>query len=240
MDDYPGQNQPPVTPPPPAYQAPAPTYQPPVAAPPQAYAPQPGAPVAAPPKKKKTWLWILLGLLALGLVGCGLLTILGFSLFSAASGPADSIEALNQAALDGDSAAFEKYFDADSVSTAAYADFLDYVRSSEDFAALVEQVGEDEAERMLTEEILTEESFVEEMSGEFDITSLEDGQVPFPEYTVTSTSIDNNTAELTIVTVEDGEEVTYVLGMVKETVNGEDVWRVKEIKNIADMLEEEL
>lgn len=239
MDDYPGQNQPPVTPPPPAYQAPAPVYQPPVAAPPQADAPQPGAPVAAPPKKK-TWLWILLGLVGLGLVGCGLLAVLGVTLFNAAPEPVDSIAALNQAALDGDSAAFEKYFDAESVSTAAYADFLDYVRSSEDYAALIEQVGEDEAERMLTEEILAEDAFVEEMSGEFDVTSLEDGQVPFPGYTATSTSVDNDTAELTIVTIEDGEDVTYVLGMVKETVNGEDVWRIKEIKNVADMIEDEL
>lgn len=248
MDDYPGQNPTPPTPPPPAYppQAPAPTYQPPVAAPPQAYAPpqgyapQPAAPVAAPPKKKKTWLWILLGLLALSVVGCGLLAILGITLFNAAGEPADSIAALNQAALDGDSAAFDKYFDAESVSVAAYADFLDYVRSTEDYATLVEEVGEEEADRMLREEILPEDAFIGELSSEFDITSLEDGQVPFPEYTVSSTSVDNDTAELTIVTVEEGEDVTYVLGMVKETVGDEDVWRIKEIKNIADMLEDEL
>lgn len=242
MDDYPGQNPTPASPPPPAYppQAPAPAYQPPVAAPPQAYAPQPGAPVPAAPKKKKTWLWILLGLVALSVIGCGVLAVLGITLFNAASEPADSIAALNQAALDGDSAAFDKYFDAESVSTAAYADFLDYVKSTEDYATLVEEVGEDEAERMLSEEILPEGDFVDELAGEFSLDSLEEGQVPFPEYTVTSTSVENDTAELTIVTIEEGEEVTYVLGMVNETVGDEDVWRVKEIKNIAEMLEDEL
>jgi hypothetical protein len=241
VDDYPGQNQQPVTPPPPAYQpqAPTPAYQPPVAAPPQAYAPQPGAPVPAAPKKK-TWLWVLLGLLAVGLVGCGLLAVLGVTLFNAAGEPADSIAALNQAALDGDSAAFEKYFDADSVSAAAYADFIAYGKSTEDYATLVEEVGEEEADRMLTEEILPEDSFVDELSGEFSLDTLKDGQVPFPEYTVSSVSVDNDTADLTIVTIEEGEEVTYVLGMVKETVGDEDLWRVKEIKNIADMLEDEL
>jgi hypothetical protein len=190
--------------------------------------------------KKKTWLWILLGLVGLGVVGCGVLTVLGITLFNAAGEPADSIAALNQAALDGDSAAFDKYFDAESVSTAAYADFLDYVKSTEDYATLVEEVGEDEADRMLVEEILPEGEFVDELSGEFSLDSLDEGQVPFPEYTVTSTSVENDTAELTIITIEEGEEVTYVLGMAKETVGDKDVWRVKEIKNIADMLEDEL
>ncbi len=241
MADYAGQDPAPATPPPPAYppQAPAPAYQPPVAAPPQAYAPQPGAPVPAVPKKK-TWLWILLGLVGLGVVGCGVLAVLGITLYNAAGEPADSIAALNQAALDGDSAAFDKYFDAESVSTAAYADFLDYVKSTEDYATLVEEVGEDEADRMLGEEILPEGQFVDELSGEFSLDSLDEGQVPFPEYTVTSTSVENDTAELTIITIEEGEEVTYVLGMAKETVGDKDVWRVKEIKNIADMLEDEL
>ncbi len=242
MDDYPNQSQPPATPPPPTYppQTPAPTYQPQVAAPPQTYTPQPGAPAPAAPKKKKTWLWIVLGLLALGILGCGILAVLGITLFNAAAGPADSVAALNQAALDGDTAAYQMYFDAESVSAAAYSAFIDYVKSTEDYAALVEEVGEEEADRMLADEILPEDDFIAELSAEFSIGSLEEGQVPFPDHTVTSTSVDNNTAEVTIVTVEEGEEVTYVLGMIKETVGDEDVWRIKEIKNIADMLEDDL
>ena len=70
--------------------------------------------------------------------------------------------------------------------------------------------------------------------------SLEPDTVPFPNYSLSSSSIENDTAEITIVTIEEGEEVTYILGMVNETYGDEDVWRVKEIKNIADMLEEDL
>lgn len=250
MDDYSGQNPAPGTPPPPSYpqQPPAPAYQQPPApvpaAPPAAgYAPAPAgyAPAsAAPPKKKKTWLWIILAIVGLGLLGCIGLTIAGVSLFSVAAEPGESIDAINQAALDGDAATFEKYFDSESVSRSAYSDFIDYVKSTPDYESLVTELGEEEADRMLREDILPEDAFVDEMMGEFSVDSLEEGQVPFPDYTLTSSSIENSTAEITIVTIEEGEEVTYVLGMVKETVGDEDVWRVTEIKNIADMLEEDL
>jgi len=243
MDDYSGQNQAPGTPPPPAY--PQPTAPPTPAAPPAAgYAPPAPAgyaPVpAAPPKKKKTWLWIILAIVGIGLLGCIGLTIAGVTLFSVAAEPGASIDAINQAALDGDAATFDKYFDSESVSRSAYSAFIDYVKGTPDYESLVTELGEEEADRMLREDILPEDAFVEEMMGEFSVDSLEEGQVPFPDYTLTSSSIENDTAEITIVTIEEGEEVTYVLGMVKETVGEESVWRVKEIKNIADMLEEDL
>jgi len=240
MDDYPGQNQAPGTPPPPTYQAPPPAYQAPQTPPAAGYAPAPGyAPPAAPPKKK-TWLWIVLGLVVLALLGCCGAAVLGGFLIKAGSEPVSSIDAVNQAALDGDTAAFEKYFDAESVSSSAYDEFIDYVKGTEDYASIVTEMGEEEADRILREEIMPMETFVDELSGEFSIEGLEDGQVPFPEYTVSSSSIENDTAEITIVTIEDGEEVTYVLGMVKEAYGDEDVWRITEIKNIAEMLEDEL
>jgi len=241
MDDYPGQTPAPVTPPPPTYQPPAPAAEPPVATPAPAYAPPQGyAPPPAPPKKK-TWLWIVIGIVVLGLLGCcGAMAIGGFSLFKADDDPAASITAINQAALDGDTAGFEKYFDAESVARTAYTDFIEYVKGTEDYASIVTEMGEEEADRILREEIIPEETFVEELTGEFSVDSLEEGQVPFPEFTVSSTSVENDTAELTIVTVEDGQEVTYVLGMAKESVGDETVWRVKEIKNIADMMDDQL
>ena len=246
MDDYSGQNQAPGTPPPPAYPPPPAPVSPPPAAPPAGYAPQPPAggyapAPAAPPKKKKTWLWIVLAIVGVSLLGCiGLTVAGGFAIFSAASAPADSIDAINQAALDGDTAAFDKYFDSQSVSEAAYDEFIAYVKSTPDYESLVTELGEEEADRMLREDILPKDAFVEELSAEFSVDSLEPDAVPFPNYSLTSSSIENDTAEITIVTIEEGEEVTYILGMVNETYGDEDVWRVKEIKNIADMLEEDL
>lgn len=246
MDDYSGQNQAPGTPPPPAYPPPPAPVSPPPAAPPAGYAPQPPAggyapAPAAPPKKKKTWLWIVLAIVGVSLLGCiGLAVAGGFAIFSAASAPADSIDAINQAALDGDTAAFDKYFDSQSVSEAAYDEFIAYVKSTPDYESLVTELGEEEADRMLREDILPRDAFVEELSAEFSVDSLEPDAVPFPNYSLTSSSIENDTAEITIVTIEEGEEVTYILGMVNETYGDEDVWRVKEIKNIADMLEEDL
>jgi hypothetical protein len=241
MDDYPGPNQAPGTPPPPAYQPPPPAYQPPAAAPEATYAPQPGYAPPAPPKKKKTWLWVVIGIVVLGLLGCcAAMTIGGFKLFELGSEPAASIDAINQAALDGDDATFEKYFDAESIARAAYGDFIDYLLTTPDMASLIEEMGEEEATRILREEVLPEATFIEEMTAEFSLDTLDEGEVVFPEYTVSSSSIENNTAELTIVAIEDGEETTYILGMVKETVGDEEVWRIKEIKNIAEMLEEQL
>lgn len=246
MDDYPGQNQTPGTPPPPAYQPPPPAYQPPVAppdpgyAPQPAYAPQAGYAPAAPPKKKKTWLWIVLGIVVLGILGCVGLGVAGIALFSASAQPVDAIDAINQAALDGDTATFEKHFDAESIARAAYSDFIDYLMTTPDMASLVEEMGEEEAARILREEVLPEDAFVEELVAQFSLDTLDEGEVVFPEYTVSSTSVENDTAELTIVAIEDGEETTYVLGMVKKTVGDEDVWQITEIKNIADMLQEQL
>lgn len=241
MDDYSGQNPTPGTPPPPAYTPPAPA-----APPPAGYAPQPpagayAAAPAAPPKKKKTWLWIVLAIVGVSLLGCiGIAVAGGLAIFSAASAPADSIDAINQAALDGDSAAFDKYFDSQSVAEAAYDEFVAYVQGTPDYESLVTELGEEEADRMLREDILPRDTFIEELVGEFSVESLEPDTVPFPNYSLTSSSVENSTAELTIVTIEEGEEVTYILGMLKETYGDEDVWRVKEIKNIADMLEDEL
>lgn len=241
MDDYPAPTPAPGTPPTPAYQAPPPAYQAPQAPPQGGYAPQPGyAPRAAQPKKKKTVLWIVIGLVVLGLLGCCGMGAFVMFVANAAGNPTDSIDAINQAALDGDSAAFEKYFDVESVSDAAYDDFLEYIKGTEDYDSMVAEVGEDEADRMLREEILPKDAFVEELAGEFSIDSLAAGEVPFPGYTVSSSDVDNDTAELTIVTIDDGEEMTYILKLEKVSVGGEEVWQIKEILNLADMLEEQL
>lgn len=260
MDDYQGQNPDPGAPPAPdapptpAYQPPAPpvppapqpTYTPPPAPPvppaPQAYAPQPGyeqqpaAPVT-PPKKKKTWLWIVLSIVILGLLGCCIAAAVGgFALFQAGAEPQASIEAINQAGLDGDTAAFEKYFDTDSVATAAYDSFIEYMKTTDDYAALVEQAGEAEADRAVREDLFPKEKTIEELKSTFSLEGMEDGAVPFPEYEVKSTNIDNDTAELTITTVEESGDMEYVLEMKKEKVGDEEIWRVKRIKNVADLL----
>jgi hypothetical protein len=238
MDDFPGQSNEPVIP------APPPPPSPPTFAAPQAYPAVGVAPVPAPPagpRKKKTWLWVVIGLVVLGLLGCCVAVALGgFALFSFGEKPESSIDALNQAALDGDDATFEKYFDADSVTRSAYEAFIDYVKGTPDYAEIVAELGEAEADRLLREEIMPVDTFVQELSEEFRIDSLEAGQVPFPEYSISASSVEGAAAEITIVTVEDGENVTYVLGLVKETYGGEDIWRIKEIKNLAEMLEDSL
>lgn len=237
MDEYPGQTPAPVTPPPPSYNPPAPQ---PGSEPQPPYQPQPGYQPQQPPRKKKTWLWIVLVLVVVGLLGCCAAAAFGgLALFSWASEPSDSIDAINQAALDGDVAAFEKYFDADAVTRSAYAVFLEYVKSSEDYQTIVAELGEEEADRILREDVLPEEQFVAELSAEFTLEGLDEGEVPFPEFTVRSNVIENTEAELVIVTIEEGEEVTYTLGLTQESYNGETVWRLKEIKNIAELLEAE-
>lgn len=239
MDEYPGSAPAPASPPPPSYDPPPPAYeQPAPGAPAPQYAGQPGAAPPQPPRKKKTWLWIVLAVVVVGLLGCCAIAAFGgLALFSWASEPSDAIDAINQAALDGDVATFEKHFDADAVTRSAYEDFLEFVKESADYQSVVDELGEAEADRILREDVLPRESFVEEMSAEFTLEGA-DGS-PFPGYRVTSTTVNDNEAELTIVTTEDGEEVTYVLGMRRESYDGAPVWRIKQIKNIAELLEAE-
>jgi hypothetical protein len=243
MQDYPGPTPPPpgAPTPPPAAPTPPPTAPtPPPAAPaPDRAPPAPYGQPPAPPKKKKTWLWIVLAIVGLGLIGCCAVVVFGGGLLATfVGGPAKSIEAINQAALDGDRATFEKYFDAESITRSAYPVFVEFLKVSPEYADLVDQLGEEEAARTLAEDIMPEELFVQELSTEFDIDTLGEGEVPFPNYTIDNTSIENDTAELTLTTVENGEDVLYVLGMVNEDYQGETVWRVKEIKNITDFLGE--
>ncbi|MBN1192754.1 MAG: hypothetical protein JXA36_03555 [Coriobacteriia bacterium] len=241
MDDYSAPTPTPGTPPPPAYQPPPPPAPTPQAPPTPGYSPQPDyAPPAAPPKKK-TWLFVVIGLVVLGLLGCcAAMGFGGFALFKAGAEPVATIDAINQAALDNDSATFDKYFDADSVSEAAYEAFVEYIKTTPDWDTVVAELGEEEADRVLREEVLPKDDFVDEISREFSIEGLDEGSVPFPEYTLISSSIENDTAEVTIDTIEDGETMHFVLGMVKEKVGDEEIWRIKEIKNISDLFEDEL
>lgn len=195
----------------------------------QAYAP-------APPVKKKRTPLIVLGIVGALLACCVIAAVAGVWVFNAAPKPAASIDAINEAALTGDAGAYEKYFDVDSVVRTAYPAFLEYMKTTPDYAEIVEQVGEEEADRLLREDALPEEAFVENFSAEIDIDQLEEGQVPFPQHKVTSTRVTDDTAELTVVTIEDGEEVTYILAMALETWGDEEVWRLKEIRNIGDIL----
>lgn len=248
MDDNPGPNQQPVAPPPPAYQPPAPAYQPPAPPqPPQAYAappaaaPQPGyAPPAAPPRKKKTWLWVVLGLAVLGLLGCCGAAVFFGLLASSAGDPTDAIDALNQAALDGDQAAFDKYLDADSVAEKGYVEAVEYVKSTSDWEDVVSEVGEDEAEQLLADEFLPKDEFIDETKSGFSLETYTDGEVPFFEYKVTSSKIEDEAAELTLECTKDDGTITYVVGLVKEEYDGETVWRVKEFKNFGDLIADEI
>src|SRR5574340_626008 len=162
MDENPG--QPPLpNPPPPA--AP-PTYQAPPPAPPQPPAPagpQYAAPAAAP-KKRKTWLWILLGVVLVSLLACGAGVYFFVDLLA---GPAKSITALNEAAADEDQDEVERYFDVESVAKNAYASFLDVILESEDGQALIEEFGSEEDARAYIEEQLPEQDFVDSLVGEF-------------------------------------------------------------------------
>lgn len=230
MEEYPGQTPAPQTPPPPAYTPPAPQYAP--------QQPQYAQPVA--PKKKKTWLWIVLGVVLLGLLGCCIASVLGGkALWDFASGPSEAIDAMNQAALDGDQAEFEKYFDAEAVAENSYEDILAYAMEQEDYQALVDEVGEEEAERILREEYLKKEDWVSEMSDTMSLSGNPDEDVPFPNYTIDETSIDNATAELTVTADSEDGRMQYVLGFVQEDYEGETIWRLKEIKNFAELMEEE-
>lgn len=246
MDEYPGQpGQPPApqTPPPPADvpPAPQPQYAPP-AAPPQ-YAP-PAAPQYAPqqpaPAKKKTWIWIVLAIVVLGLIGCCAIAVFGGkAFFDFASGPKDSIEAMNQAALDGDQAEFEKYFDANAIAENSYDDVVEYFKTQEDYQSLVDQLGQEEADRILSEEYLTEEDWVSEIADSMKLSGDGEQDEPFPNYTIDKTNIENDTAELTVTADTESGTTQFVLGFVNEDYKGETVWRLKEIKNFVDLMNEQ-
>lgn len=260
MDDQTGMTPPPDQPPveptpvPPAPTPPPVTYEPPAAPPPPAppaaayAAPVPAAAPyqapAAPPKKKKVWLWVLLAVVGLGLLSCIIAGVVGFGALGGVFGdlfgsesPSGAIEAVNQAATEGDRATYEKHFDADSVVELAYPAFLEYLKTTAEYTDLVGQIGEEAAATMLTEEIMPQEQFVTELTEVFDIDALGEGEVPFPQYTISNTAIENDSAEVTLTTVEEGESVEYILRLEKEEYEGESVWRIKEIINIAELLE---
>lgn len=187
-------------------------------------------------------------MLALGVIGtlglCAALTLGGLALlpaagalFGLASEPHDAIDAINQAALSGDDAAFVRHFDADAVARNAYGDFLEYVKGTEDYRTIAEALGEEEADRILREDVLPADEFVADVSAEFTVGGLDPGEVPFPGYEVRSSRVDGDEARLAIATIEEGQEVTYDLVLSRESYEGEKVWRVKQIGNIAEMLE---
>lgn len=242
MDENPGQPPVPQVPPTPTYAPPAEQqYAPPPA--PQ-YAP-PAAPQYAPqapaPKKKKTWLWIVLGIVVLGLVGCCAIAAIGGSaFFSFMSGPSDSLDAMNQAAIDGDQAAFDKYLDAEAIATNAYDDFIEYFKQQPDYQTIVDEFGEDEAERLLVEEYMPQADFVTEIADSMKLSGDPSTDQPFPNYSVGSTNIEDNTANLTVTADSADTEsgtMTFELGFVKEDYEGEEVWRLKEIKNFVELME---
>jgi hypothetical protein len=224
MSDFQGSGPAGSPPPPAGYQAPPAPPAPPV---PPAY-PAPGAYPPPAPKKSKTMLWVVIGLVVLGLIGAG---IAAFLLLGGA-GPAKTIELLNQAALDEDEDEVEKYIDIEEVARNMYPIMVDMIMEMPDFAEVIEMYGEDEA-RGLIESQMSENQFADEMSGEFGL----DGEEPFANYKVKKVEISGSTAEVTLTAdnpEDDDETIEWVLGMEKR----DGVWVIVEFKNIEDLFEE--
>ena len=195
----------------------------------------------APRRSSKTspvTLWVLLGLVVVAVgAAVAFVALGGLDLFTVATGPAEAIEAINQAAVAGDAETYAAHFDVASVAEAAYPLFLDEMKTKPEYAEFIADVGEEEADRILREEVLPLESFVANLSGELDMTGFSGGAVPFPSYTITQTTINDSVAELALTTIEDGAPVSWVLGMELETVGSAEVWRIKQIKNIAEVID---
>lgn len=195
-----------------------------------------------PSPRRKPTLWMVLGIVVLALGACCIASVvagrLGYSLFSTSTAaPEDTITLVNEAALQGDAEIFARYFDADAVTEGAYDSVVTYVKGTADYAELVGQFGEDEADRILRDQVLPRDRFLEHMAEVLDVETIGEGSAPFPSFTIKETSVDGARAEVTIVTVEDGTDVTYVLGMTKEMYEGEQVWRITEIRNMAELLD---
>lgn len=180
----------------------------------------------------------LLAALALAAAGCSDTLPGGLSLLAGEPEPADTLERLDEAALARDAAAFAAYLDLDSVAAHAYTALIADLRQTPEYQEMVAQLGEEQAEQILKEDVLAYDQVAQRISATFGLDSIPQGETPFGTYTVASSEIGEYEATVTIVANPDDGERTYVLGMVMEThPDLGRIWRIKEIGNITSLVD---
>lgn len=174
---------------------------------------------------------------ALAVAGCSDGPTGGLSLFAGDPEPAETLERLDEAALARDEAAFAAYLDIDSIAAHAYTALIAELRQTPEYQEMVAQLGEEQAEQILKEDVLAYDEVSERISAAFALSAIPEGETVFGAYSLTSSDIGEYEAELTIVSENDGEERTYVLGLVMETYPDLGrIWRIKEIGNITSLI----
>jgi|GEM_PF-4217317 len=148
---------------------------------------------------------------------------------SAPSGPTASIRAISQAAQMGDRTVLQRYLDTEAVAHSVYPAMIERMKETPDYLALADAVGETEADRILREEALREEAFVKSFDGNLDASGSGIAGPLFADCSVASSEIDGDAAEVVLTGREENREVRYVVEMRLETVDGEQLWRVKGI-----------
>lgn len=181
---------------------------------------------------------MLLAVSVLTMTGCSDTLSTGLSLLAGEPEPAESLLRLDEAAIDRDQAVFGAYFDIDSVAAHAYAASIEELRQTPEYADMVAQLGEAQAEEILKEDILPYDSVEQRVSAAFDLAAVPEGEGPFGAFRVTSSDVGEREAELVIASAVGGQERTYVLGMVQGSdADLGQIWRVAEIKNITDLID---
>lgn len=143
--------------------------------------------------------------------------------------PGASITAIGQAAVTGDRAVLEKYVDAEAVARAVYPMVVEQMKETPDYRALAGAVGEQEADRILREQALCEDAFVDGFREDLAFAATGDAGPLFSDCTVASSEISGDSAEVVLTGREGAADVRYVVDMRLETVDGERLWRVKGI-----------
>jgi hypothetical protein len=172
--------------------------------------------------------------IANGVVAALLLWVVAGSLVSptatgAPSGPTASIRAISQASQTGDRTVLQRYLDTEAVARSVYPAMIERMKEMPDYLALAHAVGETEADRILREEALREEAFVESFDGDLDASGWGIAGPLFAECSVASSEIDGDEAEVVLTGRDENHEIRYVVEMRLETVGGERLWRVKGI-----------
>ena len=174
-------------------------------------------------------------LLLIALAVVALVAIAGaiYALVANPSGPEGAIKAINKASKAQDTVLFQRHFDAYSVGKNAYPAYIEKVKETTGYAEFAVANGEDAAAAIIAAQ-MPEDTISAQISAQFDIENYSEGVEMFPSYTITSSSVEETSAEIELVSELDGEETTWVLMLEFEEFGDRKVWRVKQIVNIED------
>lgn len=172
-------------------------------------------------------------LIAAAVVAVVALGAAAWALLASPRGPEGAIEAINKATRTQDTVLFQRHFDAYSVGLNAYPAYIEKVKETTGYAEFAAANGEDAAAAVIAQQ-MPEKETAEQIAAQFSLRNYSGGIEMFPSYTITSSSVEETSAEIELVSTLDGEETTWILVLAFEEFSDREVWRVKEIRNISD------